>query len=219
MGGKMNMHEAQKTGNVRHFRMIRGREPVESGVILVCFAIVVALLSYGGLAHRQYLYKPRVWRISAPDDAFLIWKDQSVRGRTLFLFDRDLNTEKELLLPEAYYVFAAINKRIIRKIYHIIPDVYWNDVSGPLRKNPLVASSGESFRMAIHEGVPVIVMRMKDIPRIKEKVLVSINAACWSDSERGQILQSLRAGTLDSDLVTISGQAGKRGTKEGPGCF
>ncbi len=201
------MNEKQERGNARQSGTIgKRREVLEFSAIIIGFMVVAALLTYAGYSHRRFLPEPRVQRISAPHDAAALWTEQHVQGRVLILFDRQLNAEKGSSRQEDSYVFQAIQTRIIRKIYHVIPDAFWKDVCLSLGQNRFAARSGAGFRMAAHEGVPVMIIRVKDIPCIREKALISINSDCWSDPELGLIVQQLREGRLRSDLITISGR-------------
>ncbi|HEY6872952.1 MAG TPA: hypothetical protein VI298_09530 [Geobacteraceae bacterium] len=104
------------------------------------------------------------------------------------------------------YVYVAAQKGVVRTIYHIVPDGAWSEVSRVLSGYKMVTSSGETFRMVIVEGVPVVIMRMKDIPRLKEKVLVNINGDYWSDREMAEIIGLFHRNAVEADLVTVSGR-------------
>lgn len=192
----------------------RRRQAAEAAVIFVCCAVAVALLAFAGASHRRYLQTPRVLRITEQNDSFSVWSEHNVQGRVLFLFDSPLNIYREATKQENQYLFLAIEKGIVRKIYHVIPDALWHDVSSSLQKQKDVVRSGEGFRMAVYEGVSVYIMRMQDIPRINEPALVSINGDLWSDIELARIFQRLTLGIPESDLVTLSGRITKRDPKE-----
>ncbi|MBI5640526.1 MAG: hypothetical protein HZA17_08885 [Nitrospirae bacterium] len=107
---------------------------------------------------------------------------------------------------EDNYLYLAIYEKIINKIYHIIPDDAWPEVARNLSVYPYVYFGERFIRMAIHEGVPLIIMRFSDFDPVRDPVLVSVASDCWSDVEMERIFSLLSGGNIRSDLITVSGR-------------
>src|SRR3990172_5558726 len=71
------------------------RKLVEIICICVFCAGVLLFLTYYGRLHVKYLPSTRIRTIQEPREAFFVWKDAGVRGRTLVLFDRHLGDEQQ----------------------------------------------------------------------------------------------------------------------------
>ncbi|MBI5640747.1 MAG: hypothetical protein HZA17_10000 [Nitrospirae bacterium] len=296
-------------------------------ICVFCVGVLFLLTIYARL-HIKYLPTPLIRVINEPHDAFNVWKDSGVRGRTLVLFDRHLGDEqneystfdfmpeefsdpgpleglcrsikaddyglsfpdsipcierlnsllyktdfydiwkkkknsitlsekinmlvrissmyrgmgfndipdlgkklilqlnrllieatypglcpvsKDLFVTNDNYLFLAIEKGIIRRIFHLIPDFVWQEVESKLSADERVSASGGVFRFNTAEGVPVLVMRIKDLERIEEKVLINVNEDYWDYS---QVTDLLLRGRLNTDLITFSGSLSEGYLKE-----
>lgn len=297
------------------------RETLEIIFVIVFFSATLWFLSFAGSRGVVYSKSPETHFVSAPHNAFDIWKGNGVKGRILFLFDRYLSAEPKtytasefseeefkggfrvdalcaavkadqyetgpgnhacsiktlnellrnrflykawvrkkknvvlsdkvkslvrisqgyrgsfsaltdrqkqsllrrnrLLIEATYptlcpksrdyivtrdnYIYLSIYQKIIRKIYHIVPDEAWPEVEQTLLGYPFVEHAGGVFRMTIDEGVPVVIMRLKDIIDVREQALLSINGDYWNAVQIERIIDHLKKNTLRSDLVTLSG--------------
>lgn len=203
--------------------MSRKREIAGICVIISLFVFVVFFFSYYGRSYETFLVVPKVTVISKPHEAYAIWRDAKIRGRILLLFDRHLNAEpldrrknivlNDSLLTPLNYLTISTDRDLIRKIYHIIPDASWEEVRETISKWPLIPFAKGVFRMNIDEGVPVFIMRAKDIPPLSEKVLVSINGAYWDEQGVQEILAMMEKKRWISDLVTLAGPVSSNSLK------
>lgn len=163
--------------------------------------IIVSLLGSGG---RKYLDHTDMEVISEPSGAVAVWTEDGVRGRVLVHFDRHIRAGEGGELTNENYVYQATVMNIVRKIYHIIPDNSWPEVSDTLSKRDEVSKEGETFRLTL-EGAPIIITRIDNIPFIEEKVLVDINCDYWSGDDLGRVKSLLEDGLLTADVITVSG--------------
>lgn len=138
--------------------------------------------------------------------AYDVWAGNGVRGRTLLQVGRRLssNDTKETTLSEDNYVYLAIQSGIVRKVYHAVPSALWPKVQGRLSSEAGFRRSGDVFRTAT-EGAPLDVLKINDIPRLKERVLVNIQGDTLTGDDIVFLLDLLSSGRLGSDLVTVSG--------------
>ena len=206
-------------------RMAQRRKTVEIVIILLFFLSVLLFLTLYGRAYVSYAAQPVVKEISAPYYAFNAWRENKVHGRVLFLFDRYLSPDPEppdqSPLP-SNYIYLSLEENLINKVYHVVPDSAWpaiekalEDASLQTRHNDILFTKRDRFfRVIIAEGVPVIIVRLKDIPRIKERVLVNINRSVWNDEQMRAIGSLLATGAVCSDLITISGTNANDDLKE-----
>jgi hypothetical protein len=112
-------------------------------------------------------------------------------------------------LPRFYvtarnYVHQAVMAGTIRKIYHLVPADEWDTAARVLRSLPGARPFGGGYRITIAEGVPVMVLRVGDMPRTGEPALVNVNTDSVAPEELRQ-LPRLIADDVESDLVTVSG--------------
>jgi len=175
-------------------------------ILAFCLSSVFFLSLYG----RAHVAKSEVDQfraIAQPADAYYEWEKFKVHGRILILFARQLNAEEsesDVSVTGDNYIYQAAKRNMIRKIYHIIPDGAWSEVERTLSQFPMVAHSKDTFRFDIAGGVPVLIMRIKDVPALKEKVLINIDGGCWSEKELNEISFELQRKDVESDLVTAS---------------
>lgn len=116
-------------------------------------------------------------------------------------------------ISDENFVFAAIKKGYIRRIYHIIPDSAWPDVERNLMAFPAAHFSRGMYRLPIEEGVPVDIMRLGDIRPEREPVLMTVNGNSWNDEEVTHIAELLRRSVLHSDLLTYFGPISPEGIR------
>lgn len=185
------------------------RKIAETILIVISFLGVLLLCSFAGSAGRSYLKTPQLHTIDSPLQNYNVWRESGVRGRVLLLFDRRLGSEEdESVLNDNNYLYRAILGNIIRKVYHIIPDNQWDSVRKNLSNMPDVTFSNGVFRNTIN-GTPLIITTMKDIPEIKEEVLMSIDMEYWNEDGIKMMIELVNKGVIKSDLITISGNVQK----------
>jgi len=182
------------------------RRLIISNVLIILFLLSgMAFLYFYGLSGRVYLDKALVKRVERPESSYFLWRESGIKGRVLFLFDRhihDVATGEEV--NEWNYIYKAMRNNFVRKVYHVVPDSAWNDVSAVLGKSERAERVGDGFRFVI-EGMPVMVMRIKDVTAVGEKVLIDVNADWWGGDDLIKVAQLVKDRALQSDLITVSG--------------
>lgn len=188
-------------------KYVRNREVLEICFIFLFFIAVLVSFSLYGPSRRVYLKSPEVINITKPYRAYPVWASRGVKGRALVLFDRKLNAEPETSsLSKDNYIYLAIRSNLVRRVYHVLPDSSWPEVSKTLITWPQVKFSGGVFYTTI-EGTPLSIMSLKTFQHIreKEKVLVNINRESYEEHEIRRIMDMINTEALKSDLTTISG--------------
>lgn len=176
-------------------------------LILVTFAVTLVALSFYGPSRRHYLQgERRVMQVTAPQQALEVWRESGAKGRILFHFARRNNAKADVPgITGENYIYRAMHENMIRSLYHVIPEASWPEVAATLAGRPQATREREGYRLVI-EGMPVHVLRLRDIVRPEEKVLVNIEGEWWGKQEIAAIDDLLRRGVLAADLVTISGR-------------
>lgn len=179
-----------------------------NGLIIAAFAATLVAVAVYGPAQRRYLSGgQRVTRVDLPQQALDVWRESGVKGRILFHFARRNNARDDVAgITTENYIYHAMQENRIRRLYHIIPDGSWPEVAAALSSRPQASRIGDGFRLVI-EGMPVHVLRLRDVTPAVESVLVNIEGEWWGAQEFATIDDLLHRGVLASDLVTISGRA------------
>ena len=188
--------------------MQRKRKLIELLFIFIFVLTIGVLLSnYGASRIVIFNASQEIIPVDKPLRAHALWKAKGVHSRILLLFDRYLNAEKSShnSVLENNYIYHAVQDDLVRKIYHIVPDVSWPTVENNLKQYPSVTYSQGVFRLTLDEATPVYIMRLKDIPTIKEPVMVLINKEYWSGEDLQLIQVLLEKGLLTSDIIISSG--------------
>lgn len=302
------------------------RRFTETVIILLTTLAVAASLHVAGTTARRHAAAPVVRVVSAPHEAFPLWYQEGIRGRTLVLFARylradtqeddevsfttedfpdsrqleafcsvlqrdgviaaggcsldtmegllrstDLNRRLERFLPpdlpgplvrllrmsEGYvpdyerlpaahrtrlrrlnrsllelaypgicpahlpygltpenYVFLGIKHRIVRRVFHVLPEDAWTEVKGNLTRIPHAVPRGNGYRVTATDGVPVDIMRARDLLPIGETVIVHMNTDVWGEDELSVIANMVRRGRIVTDVLTASGRGAERFLQE-----
>jgi len=173
--------------------------------IIMCMIFVLTFLEYFGKHSRQLAHSPYMRQLNHPQQCLTLWDDAGIRGRILLHFDRHINANLKIsgLTPENY-IYHGIKKGYIRKIYHIIPDESWLEVSKNIQyiKNAYYVDG--TFRLNI-DGTPIIALRLKDLPNLKEKVVVNVNARYWSENKISEVVHFLENKGIASDVISVTG--------------
>lgn len=178
-----------------------------NGLIILTFAATLIAVAVYGPAQRHYLRGgQRVTRVGLPQQALDVWRESGVKGRILFHFARRNNAKDDVVgITAENYIYHAMRENRIRRLYHVIPDGSWSEVAAALRGRPQASRVGGGFRLVI-EGMPVYVLRLRDVTPVGENVLVNIEGEWWGAQEFAAIKDLLRRGVLAADLVIISGK-------------
>lgn len=104
------------------------------------------------------------------------------------------------------YLHQAVRAGIVRKVYHLISDNAWEEVSAGLRGygDKVVRSSKGKYRIAIAEGVPVWIMRLRDMPDPGEPAVVLVNTDSITRQEVSLLPEYIKR-TLRADVITVLG--------------
>ncbi len=177
-----------------------------NGLILVAFAATLVAVSLYGPAQRRCLTgERRVVRVAAPQQALDVWRESGVKGRILVHFARRNNAKDDVQgVTGENYIYRAMRDNMIRALYHVIPDGSWPEVAAILARRPQATREGEGYRLVL-EGMPVHVMRLRDVTPLPERVLVNIEGEWWGPRDLAAIDGLLDRGILRADLVTIAG--------------
>lgn len=171
--------------------MSRRAELAATALIGAALVAVAAGATALGAAGRVFV-RPVVIEASSPAQAYAAWKAAGIRGRILVHLDRRLVTDAVPLshgiedldprVDDGNFVVAGILSGRVREIFHVVPDAAWDDVRANLarraRTSALVVADGPRFRTAIR-SVPVTITRLRDLPPLRERVLVDLNTALW----------------------------------------
>jgi hypothetical protein len=177
--------------------------PVTTAAILLLTAAVIASSFLYGPARRKFLPETLLAPVASTADLDALYQTAGVRGRVLIFFSRDLIVPEELpLFPETRYIHHAMNRGIIRKIIHIVPDRSWPEVSQYLlsASNYWKADRGLAGRF---ENGRVDVMPLSEVREVREKALIVVDVAAWTRQELTGIAGLIRAGNIRSDLLAV----------------
>lgn len=181
--------------------------------------VIVLLLLYGN-SRKIYADRLMVREIDALHESLQVWEKAGVKGRILFLFDRQLNATPlfdalEKLPPASpdNYIYLSFRKNFVRKVYHIIPETSWKEVSANLQRDWAAGETKGYYRVTV-DGTPILVMRLSDVPHLKEKVLIAVNADYWNKDDLHGIEALLKRRVITSDIITVSGNAAHRFKEE-----
>ena len=105
---------------------------------------------------------------------------------------------------ERTYIRSAIKAGIVRKVIHVISDRSWGAVCKNLEDLQTVRPSGAGFRIVTFGGTPVQIIRLQDLQKLDERVLVNIDSKYWAQEELNQVHTLLRNGSIQADCVATS---------------
>jgi len=112
--------------------------------------------------------------------------------------------QKKSFIPgENNYMTAAVRRGFVRRIYHVISDGAWPEVEKNLEQFPAVLRFDGVYRLRINEGVPVTIMRLRDIEPEHAPVLMQIDRSHWTEEQMRTISSLIASNTLPPDLVTV----------------
>lgn len=174
--------------------------------ILAAFAIVASIAAQTGAHNRITLSTSKTVDVQTADQAFSVWSQSGVRGRTLILFDnyphmRGLhNYQDSPQLTQHNLIEYAIFKNIVRRIYLVVPDNSWNELLQHREKRPIrdVPGLTHGLYLSSMSGVPLIATTLSSLGQLPEDVLVYINTGVF---DAGQAVELLKQKKIRSDIV------------------
>jgi hypothetical protein len=94
----------------------------------------------------------------------------------------------------------AVQNDIFRSLYMVMTPA---DISSRHGSDTDIPPRERDGSIRVHDfGAPRVVLNT--IPRIRERVVMDVDASYFNDSSGEQLLQSLRDGRLHADVVTLS---------------
>jgi hypothetical protein len=197
---------------------MKTRQILKLGGVLFFLVVIIFYLSYKGVSSRHILNEHIVYKIERPSDAFRIWKERAVKGRSLIFINPRLSIpeifqnsvemrfsmmKRELVpLNDSNFLIHAIINNQVRRIYYIVPDEVWDTLKKDLGSNRAVSVRGQRLRVTI-DGVPLIIERSRDFKSFYERHLVYINSSVISAYEQGFINRLITDKGI-ADIVIIS---------------
>lgn len=201
-----------------------GMRPSVLWVVGVGWLVVLAVSAHAvGLGGRRYVTPSRRVAVSEPARAFEAFRDSGARGRVLVLFDHHTD-----IVPRIYlYAFTdslegsgtlppitggniasgLIYAGVVREVYFVPPDEEWSGVVELVKSRFDAEKAGGGYRIRF-EGAPVWVLREKDLPRFRERVVV-YDADSQTDAEAARRIDAL-SGPASPDLVVRLSAGGAR---------
>ncbi len=172
-------------------------------LISCCLAFSVTVLagafSYGP-SRRIFVSPGMVTRAAEPPEILQRWEAAGIRGRIAVVFTRRLNAvEPQPDGSETKYLQTAMHRGLVRKVFHVVPDSAWGEVSCNLAGSRRTSSGF----LLLHDEGRVHVMPLSRFERLEEPALVVIDPSNWTPADLQGIRAMLAERRVVSDYVTI----------------
>jgi hypothetical protein len=185
----------------------RNKIAISLTVVVLFLAATITLSLYG---KTQRVYAPGVTAITveSTEEAFSVWEERKVKGRTLLLFGNYPHITRSSdykgvrqLGPSNLIEFAAFSN-IVRRIYYLIPDADWEGLIrqggfGAFRKVPGMERGLYLYNLV---GIPIIATTPTSLPHLSEISLVYINSQRFNEADVRDILSSKG---IASDIIIL----------------
>ncbi|HSN16336.1 MAG TPA: hypothetical protein VLT61_17005, partial [Anaeromyxobacteraceae bacterium] len=160
-------------------------------LLLAALGLVALLAIAVGRSGRVYATAPNATRCASPEEALSVWRERGVRGRVLVHFARSIAMDSEPGPPSRRdYLLHALDEGVVRSVVHVVPDEAWPEVALRLGAMSGALRDGERFQLR-KAGVPIVVTRRSDLPRLREPVLVTIEGDLWSQEALADIVTTV----------------------------
>jgi hypothetical protein len=170
------------------------------------FAAVLIVSGNHGINNRIYVAGKSTHKIHTPEEAYVIWQKEKVRGRTLILFDSyphnmgyySYNGAPRLL--QSNLIEYSIFQNIIRRIYFIVPEAEWNEFRNQKFIRPIREATDviKGLYLYNQSGIPIIAVTPSSLPQLEETTLVYINNRVFASD---QALALLAQKKISSDII------------------
>ena len=170
-------------------------------VIIFFFAVIAFTLFYGP-SQRRFVASPTVLSVDTSAEIADAWEANGVKGRIAICFTRYLNAVESKESTDVKVVERAMEYSIVRRVYHITPDVAWPEIQRELSKWFSMRPTSEGFIGILDDG-RVYIMPLSKFSNLSEKALVIVEPKAWSREELMQIASKLQSGQISSDVTVI----------------
>jgi len=178
------------------------KQNVPLALVIIFFIAVIAFTFFYGPSQRQFVASPTVLLVASSAEIADAWQAAGVKGRIAICFTRYLNAVESKESTEVKVVERSMEYSIVRRVYHITPDVAWPEIQRELSKWYSMRRTSEGF-IGIFDDGRVYIMPLSRFSNLAEKVLVIVEPKVWSRDELMQIARKLQTGQISSDLVIV----------------
>lgn len=187
----------------------RGRARILLSLAIAAItAVTLVALDRWGRSRRVFAAPQAIAEVARPEQAYDLWRDRGVRGRTLLLFGpfphpwRSTDGGPHPRGPDSFVTAAAL-ENVVRRIYVLVPDAEWEErfavpLPGFFRAVPGLA---RGTYMHYPLGLPVIATTPSSLPRSDEPSLVYVDRRRYDPQAVARFLA--RAGH-PYDLLVVS---------------
>jgi len=160
------------------------------------FAAILLAVSQHGRSNRIYAAGQTTHTIHTPEEAYAIWNEKKIRGRTLILFDHYPHNmgyysyHGNPRLYQSNLVEYAIFQNMIRKIYFVVPEMEWNEFRRKEFIRPIREATETTKGLYLYNqsGIPIIAVTPASLPHIAEPVLVYVNTRMFGLEQTRDLL-------------------------------
>ena len=170
--------------------------------ITVFFFAVIALTYLYGPSQRSFNPRPQVLPVESTEQIAQAFATTGVKGRIAICFTRYLNAVEGKDSTGLKVTEVSMEKRIIRRVFHVTPDSAWPEISDTLAKRNGIRPIPEGF-IGIFENGRVYITPLSRFSDIKEKALIIIEPKIWTGEELKRIADKLKTGGISTDLLLI----------------
>jgi hypothetical protein len=171
------------------------------GIIVFFFSAVASTFLYGP-AQRSFNARPQVILVESTEQIAQAWETTGVKGRVAICFTRYLNALEGKESKGLEVTERSMEKGITRRVFHILPDSSWPEVSATLLKRSGIRPTPAGF-IGIFDNGRVYIMPLSRFLTMREKALVIVEPKVWTQDELKQIASMLKSGSISSDLLVV----------------
>lgn len=165
--------------------------------------IYTIIFSYRyGPGQRSFLAKPEVQSAGTTGELLRVLETSGVKGRVAICFTRYLNALETIDSKEVAAMELAMNHGIVRKVFHVPPDVAWPEIRNALSRRNDMRTTHEGFIWIFNDG-RVYIQPLSRFAPVTEKAVLIVEPAVWTNKDLTRIADMLKNGVLSSDLVVV----------------
>jgi hypothetical protein len=170
--------------------------------ITAFFCAVIAFTFLYGPSRRLFNARPQVLAVTSTEQIAQAVETAGVKGRIAICFTRYLNALEGKESTGLKVTERSMERGIIRRAFHILPDSSWPEVRGTLLKRNGIRPIPEGL-IGIFDNGRVYIMPLSRFSTVKEKALIIVEPKVWTQEELQQIVGKLKSGSITSDLVIL----------------